>query len=290
MGFDENELGLILVTLSAVGFSTLAILSKLAFENGLNVVTVLTFRFVLSSILVWSILFFQKNLRILKGASLVVAIGLGGLGYASMSGFYLWGLNFITAGLASIILYTYPVFVVLISIFKLDERITRWTIVSLILTLTGIIFIARVDPAGADLRGVILVLSASLVYSTYITISRNTLFTVDSRVLTAHVLPSAAVSFLLFGMFTDQLMVPGSLDGWFVVLGIAVIATAIPIFAFFSGLSRIGASRASIISTIEPPITVFLGVIILGEQLTFNIIFGGILILTGVIIVQIKLM
>lgn len=285
---SEKQLGYLLIILSAAGFSTLPILSKIAFKNGLTLPTVLFFRFFIATIIVWTVISVRKDLRFLKGRNLVIGIGLGAVGYALMSAFYLWGLDFITAGLASVVLYTYPVFVVVISGLKLGEKITRWVVSALFLTFSGIFLIMRVDPAGADLRGIFVVLGASIVYSIYIAVSRKTLFTVNTRTLTAHVLPAAAVSFFVYGLLTDQLFLPVSMVGWGCVFGIAVLATAIPIFAFFAGLSKIEASRASILSTLEPLLTVLLGILVLGEQFTLAMLVGGGMVLTGVFIVQIK--
>ncbi len=288
MDLDDKEIGVFLVVLSAVGFSTLPIFGKLGYSTGLNNSTLLAFRFMFATVFIWPFLFFRGNVRVLRGKELFLAVGLGSVGFALTSGLYFWGLGYITAGLASIILYTYPVFVVLISVFKLGESINRWTVVSLLLALVGIVLIARVDPAGADLRGVVLLLGASVFYSIYITVSRSTLLTVDSRVLSAHVIPFSFLTFLGFGLFSGRLYVPGNLNSWFVLVGIGVFSTAIPIFSFFTGLSKIGASRASIVSTIEPPITVLMGVVILNEVINLTTVFGGALILLGVSIIETK--
>ena len=288
MVLDDEEIGGFLVAFSAICFSTLPILGKLGFSSGLNNSTLLAFRFVIASIFIWPYLYFEENFRLLKGKELLLAFGLGGIGFTLTSGLYFIGLEYITAGLASIVFYTYPVFVVLISVFKLGERITRWTVISLGLALIGIVLIARVDPAGADLRGVVLVLSASLGYSVYMGVSRNTLLTVDPRILSAHIIPFSALSFLVIGLVFDSLVMPGSLNSWLILVSIALFSTTIPIFTFFSGLSKIDASKASIVSTIEPPATVLMGVIILGEQINVVTVFGGALILFGVILVHLK--
>jgi len=288
MNIREERLGYLLIVLSAAGFSTLPILSKIAFESGLSLPTVLFFRFFIGTIVIWTVFGLRGNLRILRGKNFIIAVGLGAVGYALMSAFYLWGLDFITAGLVSVILYTYPIFVVLISAFKLKENITNWIILALILTFSGITLIMRFDPAGVDPRGIIIVMLSSVVYSIYITLSRKTLLTVDTGSLTSHVIPAAALSFLIYGLLTDQLFLPMGVIEWGCLLGVAVLATAIPIFSFFAGLSRIGASRASIVSTLEPPLTVLLGVLILGERFNLAMLFGGGAVLAGVIIVQVK--
>ncbi|KTG30728.1 DMT family transporter [Haloferax profundi] len=281
-----DRLGIGLVALSGLGFGTLAIFGKFAAAAGLSIPTVLFFRFFVATIVVWSWLALRGDLRLLSGRDLAVGLGLGGLGYATMSSLYFLGLEYLTAGLTSIVLYTYPVFVVGLAIVALDEPVTRRTVSALVVALTGVALITGADPAGVDPRGVLIVLVAAVVYATYIVVGRRALNTVDSRTLTAHVLPAAAVSFLLVGTATGQLSVPTETASWLIVGAIAVFATAIPIFAFFAGMARIGASRASIVSTFEPAGTLVLGALVLGEPVTLVTVLGGTLVVTGVVLVE----
>ncbi|WP_411966679.1 DMT family transporter [Haloferax sp. YSSS75] len=282
----SDRLGTALVVVSALGFGTLGIFGKLAASAGLSIPTVLTFRFLFATVLVWSWLGVRGSLRLLSGRDLLVGLGLGCFGYATMSLLYFLGLEYLTAGLTGIVLYTYPVFVVALAVAVLGEPVTRRTLVALVVALAGVVLITGADPAGADPRGVFIVLLAAIVYATYIVVSRQTLATVDSRTLTAHVLPAATVSFLVFGSATGELQIPTTGESWLIIAGIAVVATVVPIVAFFAGLSRIGASRTSIVSTIEPAGTLALGAFILGEPVTLVTLAGGALVVTGVVLVE----
>ncbi|SEL69902.1 DMT family transporter [Haloferax larsenii] len=281
-----DRLGTGLVLVSAVGFGTLGIFGKLAAAAGLSIPTILSFRFLLATVLVWGWLGARGELSPLSGRSLVVGLGLGSLGYATVSALYFVGLEFMTAGLTGIVLFTYPVIVVVLAAAFLDEPITRRTVFALVLAVAGVVLITGGDPAGVDVRGVLVVLLGAFIYATYIVVSRRQLVTVDSRTLTAHVLPAAAFSFVVVGSATGQLSVPTTPWSWGVVLAIAVLGTAVPIFTFFAGLSRIGASRASIVSTVEPAATLVLGALVLDEPVTVVTVLGGALVLSGVVLVE----
>ncbi|KAB1188267.1 MULTISPECIES: DMT family transporter [Haloferax] len=282
----SNRLGTGLVVVSALGFGTLGIFGKLAASAGLTIPTVLTFRFLLATILVWAWLGVRGNLRLLSGRDLLVGLGLGCFGYATMSLLYFVGLEYLTAGLTGIVLYTYPVFVVALAVFVLDEPVTRRTVAALVVALAGVVFITGADPTQVDPWGVLIVLLAAIVYATYIVVSRRALSTVDSQTLTAHILPAATVSFLVFGTATGQLTVPTTATSWLIIVAIAIVATVVPILAFFAGLSRIGASRTSIVSTIEPAGTLALGALVLGEPVSLVTLGGGALVVIGVLLVE----
>ncbi|MFC4246525.1 DMT family transporter [Natribaculum luteum] len=277
---DDDSVGVALVLASAVGFGTLGVLGKLAADAGLSIPTVLAFRFALATVILWPLLWFRGRFQLLTGRTLAVAAGLGGLGYATMSGLYFLGLEYMTAGLAAIVLYTYPAIVVCFVAVANPTRVTKTVLVALALSIGGVALITGADPAGVDPRGVAVVLGAALAYATYIVTSQRAL------TLTAFVLPAAAVSFFGFGLGTNTLTVPAGPTAWSVVVALAVLATVVPVLAFFAGLSRIGASRASIVSTAEPAVTVGLGAVVLGEPISTVTVVGGALVVTGVVLVQ----
>ena len=298
---DNRAVGSSLVLISAAGFGTLGVFGKLTSNLGMTVPTTLTFRFVFGTLAFYFLLALnhlrERQVRgpvrkvasneasiFLKGRYLALAFGLGALGYTTMSGLFFWSVTFIPVGVAAVVLYTYPMLVVALSAFILREKITRYTTIALVLAFSGVILIAGFDVASASLKGVMMVLIAAIVYS--VIICRAVLARVNAQVLTAYVLPSAAIAFLLYGLASNQLSIPKFPDGWILVGGLAVLGTAIPVFAFFGGLSRIGASRASILSTFEPVVTVLLGITFLGEQVTLATYLGGLCVLLGGIIVH----
>ena len=282
---DDLRLGALLVLCSAVGFGTLGIFGVVALDAGVSIPAILFLRFALASLIVWAFLGLRGRLVLLRGRDLAVGFALGALGYATMSGFYFLGLEFMTAGMVAIVLYTYPAFVLVLAATFLGEPIGRRRLLALVAALSGIAMITGADPVAADPRGVAIVLVAAMVFASYITISRDALHVVTAPTLTAHVMPAAALSFLVVGLATGTLAMPDGPVGWGAVLGIAVVSTAIPVFAFFAGLSRIGAGPAAILSTVEPVVTVVLGALFLAEPVTAVVVIGGGLVILGAVLV-----
>ncbi|WP_224336030.1 DMT family transporter [Haloprofundus halobius] len=283
-----ETVGVGLVLFSAFGFGTLAVLGEFAFAAGLNVPSVLALRFALATLLVWVVLAARRRrtdapgrLR-LRGRLLVVAIALGLVGYTGQSALFFWGLEYLTAGVTTLVLYTYPAFVLVLSALFLGEPLTRRRLVALPLVLGGVTLVAGVDPAGVSTVGVAIVLGSAVVYSGYIVVSRVALDDTDGLLLAGYVLPAAAVSFVTYGTVTDTLALPATTAGWLTVVGIAVLATVVPVVTFFGGIRRIGASRAGLVSTVEPIVAVVLGVLLLNEPLPPATFVGGALVLVGV--------
>ncbi|ELY56348.1 DMT family transporter [Natronococcus jeotgali] len=282
----RDRIGIALVLASGVGFGTLGIFGLYAQRAALSIPTVLAFRFLLAALAVWMLLAVRGRLTVLRGRTLAIALGLGAFGYATQSGLYFLGLEYMTAGLVAIVLYTYPAFVVVIAVAGLDERATPAMGVALCLALGGVALVTGADPAGASPIGIAVVLGAAVAYAGYISVSRALLVSVDPLVLTAHMLPAAGGVFVAIGAATGELSVPTAPSAWLLLACLAVPATALPVIAFFAGLRYVGASRAGIVSTVEPPVTVGLGAALFAEPVTAATVVGGALILLGVVVLE----
>lgn len=302
---DRRTVGTLLVLCSAAGFGTLSIFGELSFRAGLSISSALTLRFVIATAVVWGVLAVQRargewaahptdgGVDAVAGASmrltprsLVAALLLGAVGYAGMSGLFFLGVQRLSAGLATVVLYLYPLFVVALAATVLDESVGRRTLAAVPLALVGVALVSGASGVVFDPLGVAATLAAGGMYAVYITASRAVLDDVDERVLTAYVMPAAACSYLAYGAATGSLTVPTTTSGWAIVVGLAIVATVVPVFTFFAGLKRVGASRAGVLSTFEPVTAVVLGVAFLGETVTPPMVLGSALILSTVYLVQ----
>lgn len=280
--------GIAYVLTSAVGFGTIGIFGTIAADVGLSIPTVLTFRFGLTALALWAVLALRGRSTLLSGRMLGWALVLGVAGYGTMSGLYFWALEYMTAGLVAIVLYTFPAFVVAATLFTNPDRVNRSLLLALALALGGVVLIVGADPAGADPRGVGLMLLSALAYAGYMLGSERVLETVDPVVLTAHVMLAAGLVYVIVGVSAGSIRVPAptELRAWIVLVGLGLLATTVPVLALYAGLRRIGASRASIVSTAEPGVAVVLGAAILDEPIAATTILGGALVVGGVVCIH----
>lgn len=282
---DRQRVGVLMGLGAAACFGTLAIFGKIAEEVGLQTTTLLTFRFLLGAALLWFGLVASGRATLLDTRERRVALALGVL-YALFTGLYFWGLLFIPAGLTGLVFYTYPVYVYALAVWLLDERLSRYKLGALVLALGGVGLIVGGDPDAVDYVGVGLVLLAALGLAGYVVGSRAALASADSDAFAGTALVGAAGAFVLFGLGSGRLAPPSGTSQWLVVLGIAVVGTAVPMYLYISALDRIQASHASVLGTAEPLVTVSLGILVLGESPSPLLFVGGALILGGVLVVQ----
>lgn len=272
--------GILFIAISAASFGTLAIFGRFLYADGMDTFTMLFLRFGIATLFMCVILFVRRE-AFPRGKVLWQLIGMGALGYVGQSFSYLTAIQYASAGLVALLLYLYPMFVFILSVVILREKITWIKVTALVLALLGTAL--TVDPEGGQFLGIVFSLSAALIYSVYIIVGTNVMKHVSA-------LQSSTVIFASAGAVYGTLMavngthLPATNMGWLNIAGIVLIATVIPVVTFLAGLERIGPTNASMLSTLEPVVTVLLAAWIFGEVLKPIVLLGGGLILIAVII------
>ena len=272
--------GILLIAISAASFGTLAIFGRYAYADGMDIFTVLFLRFTISASIMTIILLLRKE-PFPHGSILLQLIGMGALGYVGQSFSYLTAIKYASAGLVALLLYLYPMFVFILSVIILREKVTSIKILAVIIALIGTAL--TVDPAGGKLTGILLAVFAALIYSVYIIVGTNVMKHVSAVQSSAIIFASAGA---VFGILTavNGAHFPASKSGWYSMLGIVLVATVIPVVTFLVGLERVGPTNAAMLSTLEPVVTVLLAAWLFQEKLNTISLFGGGLILIAVIL------
>ena len=272
--------GLLLIAISAASFGTLAIFGRFLYADGLDTFTILFLRFGFAALLMMVILLARKE-KFPRGKILLQLIGMGALGYVGQSFSYLTAIKYASAGLVALLLYLYPMFVFVLSVIVLREKVTWLKILALILALTGTAL--TVDPAGGQLNGILLAISAALIYSVYIIVGTGVMKHVTAVQSSLVIFASASAVYGIL-MAVNGAHLPSTDSGWINMVGIVLVATVIPVATFLAGLERIGPTRAAMLSTLEPVVTVLLAAWIFNEKLGSIVMLGGGLILIAVIL------
>ncbi|HEY5514555.1 MAG TPA: DMT family transporter [Geomonas sp.] len=282
----EKNRGAWFIVATAAGFATLGILIKCAFAGGANISTILAGRFLIAAFFLVPILRARRIPIAVSRKTAVQLTLMGAVGYGGMSMLYANSIHYLPASLTGMLLYTYPALVTLLAVLVGDERFTIQKAAALLLCSAGLVLVLGASFDGARIEGVLSVLGAAVIYSCYIIIGNRVLKNIDPLVTSFYVCATAGLTFLLYGVATGGLLLSISPAAWFSILGIAVFPTLFAVIGFFAGLRLIGATNASIISTLEPLITVLLSALLLGERITTRQGLGGTVLLIGAITLQ----
>ncbi|MCX7068741.1 MAG: DMT family transporter [Methylococcales bacterium] len=288
----QRLMGCALVLLGAAGFSTKAILIKLAYmaDGQLDAITLLALRmlFALPIFLLvawWNTKKYSEPALNKKQWGIVIILGLMGYYIASYLDFL--GLQTISAGLERLIIFSYPTFVVLFSAIFYRHALTASVIIALGLSYIGIslVFIESMSLASTNiLLGSAFVLSSAIIFSFFIMGSGVMVHRIGSVRFTTYTMTVASLATLTHFAFHHDLVQTLSsipLEVYSLSLIMAIFATVLPSFLMNSGIKKIGASSTAILSSVGPIITLVLANRLLHETITNTQIVGTFFVLAG---------
>lgn len=272
---------------SAAAFGSVGVLIAVAQREHVGTTTLLASRYALGAIALWVALLILR--RPLPGLRIgVIAVALGATTYAAASATYLASIERMGAGPAGVVSYCYPVLVMAGAIMLGRERLSRRSTIGLGLAVSGVgLLVAGGGLGTINVAGALLAFGSAVVYTVYVLTSSALRERVDALTLSTLVATGAA------GAFAVAHAVHGGAPVHTPVAAIAVVAlalvpTAFAVSAFLSGLGRIGPSRASIASSIEPAVAVACGVLLLGEQLVAMQFLGAGLVVAAVLAIELR--
>lgn len=277
------------VVISAFCFGAVAVLAKIAYDAGSNAPTSLVLRFGLAAAIFWIILAARGRVQRLPRRR-IAGFALMGLMFSGSSTTSFMAIERIPASLAILVLYIYPAFITLGSAVVFKTRFQPSRLLVLVATMTGCVL--TVDPQGGDvnLLGLGLALSGAVFYAAYVLLGSRITVGVPPLNSSAWIITFAGGMLLVVGaagLFGDSFNTSISTRGWLAILALAIISTVIAISTFLAGVVRIDVFRASIISTIEPVVTVILAALLLSERLTLQQSIGGLIIIGSAIALQV---
>ena len=289
-------LGFVLLVIANMCFSTKAVIIKLMYGHHVDTYAVIALRMLLSApvyICVAVALAFRKNNIPLTVKELLAIGGLGIVSYYISSMLDFLGLQYVSAGVERLILFTYPTMVLILSALFLKKRITMVQVAATILTYIGVAIAFVAEKGLGDQKN--LVLGASLIFCCAFTYSFFVIGTGELAkrfgsmkftcyAVLAATIPALVQSYIHDGMdifhFSKEVYI---LSAW-----LAVVATVIPTFMIVKGISMVGAGNSGIIGFVGPVWTIFLANWLLQEPITGLQLFGTAIVLAGVFLISWK--
>ncbi len=272
--------GTFFALLSAICYGSMGIFARLAYGSGMDVPSLLLLRFAAATVLLCGMLS-SRRFALPRGRGLALLMLMGALG-AGQAFCYFTALAHVSAGLAALLLYTYPALVALLSRLVLKRPLSSRQIACVAMSLTGTVLIIG-GVGGGNVLGIAFGLMAALAYAVYIMAGSSLPAEVSPLGATAVITGISALVYL--GLVAARgFHPPATGTGALAVAGIAVVCTVLAMLCFFAGLKRVGPVRASVLATVEPLCAVLLGGAVLGETITPLRVLGGVLIAGAVII------
>ena len=280
----------VLVVCAAVLWASAGTISKYLFNRGISPYVLVQCRVTFSAVFMLAyFLVLKRELLKMSARDLWYFVPLGAIGFAGVQVTYLFAISKIKVAIAILLQYMTPFFVALYSYAFLKEKMDRWKVVSLLLAFTGCFFAVEaysVSILSLNLQGVVAGLLSAVFFSFYSLLGERVMHKYDPWTALFYAFVFAAFTFNALLAPTNLVSWGRDLRLWFSVIYIALFGTVIPFWFYFMGIERLRTTRAAIVATLEPVSAGFLSFVILHEALTSWQIFGGLMVIASIILIQ----
>lgn len=279
--------GLVFGIIAAIAYGTNPLFSLPLYAEGMTPDSVLFYRFGIGGLLLGIVLLLKgESLKIKKKE--ILPLFLFGVLFALSSLLLFKSFLYMDAGVASTILFVYPVLVAVIMAVFFREKASWLTYGCIMLALIGIGLLYKGDGNTAlNATGMMLVALSALMYAIYIVaVSHSTVSAMASGKMTFWIILFGTSVFIVStGLMTGLQPIPPTVSGWINILGVAIVPTIISIMFINISIKYIGATYAAIIGALEPVTALLIGILVFNETFTFRIATGALLIVLAVTLV-----
>lgn len=271
---------------AAVCYGTNPLGALKLYEEGMQTNSVLFYRFGLAWLIIAIVMLFRKESLKVTRHEFIALTGLGLLFIISSLTLYL-SFHLMAAGVASTILFTYPVMTAVIMAVFFHERITWTTVLSLALSGIGVTLLYWSDSAGTlSTLGVALVLASALSYALYIILVNRSNLQMSSFKINFYVLMYCTLGMVVYSLIAGlPLTLPQSATSWFYVGWLAVVPAIFALVLMVYAAKYVGSTTTAILGALEPLTAVLIGILVFHEPFTLNLTIGIALILSAVVII-----
>lgn len=278
--------GYLLGAIAAATYGMNPLFALPLYKDGMDPTSVLFFRYLFAiAILGIMIKARGRSFRIARKESLPLIVMGVLVAVSSLTLFQSY--TYMAAGIASTILFVYPIMVAIIMALFFKEKITIQTVICILFALGGIALLYQGED-GATLHpmGVLMVMISALSYAIYIVgVNQSSLKQMATVQLTFYVLVFGFFIFLISSRFGTQLILPTKWYMWGNLIALAALPTAVSFICTTQAVQYIGSTPTAILGALEPVTAVIFGVTLFGESLTPRLILGILMIILAVTLI-----
>lgn len=280
--------GFLNASISGIAFGLIPLFAIPVLATGMHSTSVLIYRYAFGCLAMLGMLMFHRTRMWLAFGDFLRILLLSAM-YAVSSIALIEGYNYMASGIATTLLFSYPVWTLLLSVVFLHERLSLTTAVAIGIAVAGVFFLSGIlDGNGSmeGLTGLFLLLLSGFLYAVYMVVfPRMRIRKIPSLKLTFYIFFFAMLILTLYATFTRGRIDPIDTRSQFVNLFLlGVVPTAVSNVTLIVALKQISSTLAAVLGAFEPMTAMCVGILLFGEPLTLPIVIGFVLIITSVFI------
>lgn len=286
----SNLKGYLFAAIAAASYGTNPIFAIPLYREGISVTSVLFMRYAMAVAIMFFVTMIKSPKAFVIKPKYVGLLAFMGILMVLSSIALFESYKYLSAGIASTLLFFYPVMVAVIMAIFYKERLTKKSWVCLVTAFLGVVILSKNDDGGfISLLGLTLVMLSSLSYAIYLVyINRGPMKKINTSTITFYVILGGFLVMIPYCLLDGGLMLPKTTPAWINAIGLGFFPTVISLIFTSRAIALIGSTETAIFGALEPLTAVILGILILGETLTITPAIGMILIFTSVTVLMMK--
>ena len=286
----SNLKGYLFAAIAAASYGTNPIFAIPLYHEGISVSSVLFMRYAMAVAIMFVFTMIKSPKSLVIKPKYVGLLAFMGILMVLSSIALFESYKYLSAGIASTLLFFYPVMVAVIMAIFYKERLTKKSWACLITAFLGVVILSKNDDGGfISLLGLTLVMLSSLSYAIYLVyINRGPMKKINTSTITFYVILGGFLVMIPYCLLDGGLMLPKTTPAWINAIGLGFFPTVISLIFTSRAIALIGSTETAIFGALEPLTAVILGILILGETLTITPAIGMILIFVSVTVLMMK--
>ena len=280
--------GFVNASISGITFGLIPLFSIPVLQTGMHSSSVLIYRYAFGCLAMLGMLMFHRTRMRLAFGDFLRILLLSSI-YAVSSIALIEGYNYMASGIATTLLFSYPVWTLLLSVVFLKERLSLVTLLAIFIAIAGVFFLSGILDGGGSIKGLtgmFLVLLSGFLYAVYMVIfPRMRIREMPSLKLTFFIFFFAMLILTLYASFTRGRIDPIESSSQLINLFfLGLLPTAVSNITLIMSLKQISSTMAAVLGAFEPMTAMCVGILIFGEPFTIPIVIGFVLIIASVFI------
>lgn len=296
MNMKHKANGTLLIILAGIFWGSMGIFVRgLADLAGFTSIQIVSLRLTVAAI-TFTIILLRKDIKgfriALKDIPLFLGLGLGSV--LSFAACYFTAIQMMTLSIAAILLYTSPIWVMLMSLLFFHERMTKNKLLALIISFVGCVLVSGIGSGAGNVTamGILIGLGSGIGYGLYSILGTIALRRYSTYTVTTYTFIIAAIGSVFLCSLPDLLhKITTCSDKPYLFLLIiltGLVTAVIPFLCYTLGLEQVEASRAAILATIEPMVATLIGIVVFHEYMTLMSVIGVMCIIAAIVLLNLR--
>ena len=297
MNMKHKANGTLLIILAGIFWGSMGIFVRgLADLAGFTSIQIVSLRLTVAAV-TFTLILLRKDIKgfriVLKDIPLFLGLGLGSVLFFAAC--YFTAIQMMTLSIAAILLYTSPIWVMLMSLLFFHESMTKNKLLALIISFIGCVLVSGIG-SGEDnvtVMGILIGLGSGIGYGLYSILGTIALRRYSTYTVTTYTFIIAATGSVFLCSLPDLLhKITACSDKPYLFLLIiltGLVTAVIPFLCYTLGLEQVEASRAAILATIEPMVATLIGIVVFHEYMTLMSVVGVVCIISASVLLNLRL-